>query len=186
MQTFHFDNFGSVPIPQRAALSAGLTTVSFDGVALTCTSSVPPILLKDGNISNPCFPLDYGTLPVILIAAQFEPRVGRARDDDWSRNSYSLSGSYYEVYCDQPPSYSNLPAAPSLECGWPCFVLFWESAANLIAFIVYFVAAFVTIICCGEEHFRNSIYLPRSQEDCLCCGIAATAFGAGLVFSLQN
>lgn len=50
--------------------------VAFDGVALTCTSTVPQIRLKEGNLSNPCAPLDYGTpVPVVRLPQHFTSRM---------------------------------------------------------------------------------------------------------------
>jgi hypothetical protein len=157
VQTFSFQDFGLVSAPQRAALRAGVTTVSFDGVALTCRSSVPAILLKDGSMSNPCFPLDHGTVSVILVEARFEPRVGQAKGNNWSRNSYSISGSYYEAYCNQRPNPDG-PAAPSLECGWPCAVLFWVSVANFGFTIVCGVVSIACVVDIDGFEVREFVH----------------------------
>ena len=39
------------------------------------------------------------SLPAILLSVDFKPRDGHANKDEFSRNKFSLHGSYYNITC---------------------------------------------------------------------------------------
>lgn len=63
--------------------------------------------------------------------------------NQWSRNSYSIAPGYYKPFCTT----SRTPVPPKLEqklvCGWPCTVIFWATAANLIAAVAFICIAII-------------------------------------------
>jgi len=67
------------------------TNVRYDGHNLTCV---------DRNKNHQCNNLPRGTaVPAVVVSIEFNPRAGRAYRNQWSRNRYSLQGSYYQSSC---------------------------------------------------------------------------------------
>merc|ERR1719287_312849 len=69
-------------------------------------------VIKCRDINGRCSPLVDGVRSVVLIKVRFNPRNGSAHANQWWRNRFTMTGSYYTV--ELPPtstSPTNLPSS---------------------------------------------------------------------------
>ena len=65
--------------------------LEFDGRSLTCNGS-------DSRVQ--CSTLPYKTnIRAMVLYIDLKPKSGGAYNNQWSRNKYSITGSYYDVTC---------------------------------------------------------------------------------------
>ena len=75
------------------------TILEFNGTHLVCKASA---------ISPQCNSLPKDTpVKALLISVDINPRRGQVLNNQWSRNRYSLEGSYTKVTCEKS-KFSNL------------------------------------------------------------------------------
>ena len=73
--------------------------LTFDGATLLCTSAVT----RGGAIKG-CDDTENNLkkdtpVPAVILSVAFTPRIGSASSNQWHRNKYSVSGTYYRVSC---------------------------------------------------------------------------------------
>jgi len=67
------------------------TDLVYDGKTLTCTGSANSAQCKTLQRDQPT--------PALIISVDFKPKTGKAHNNQWDRNKFSISGSYYQADC---------------------------------------------------------------------------------------
>ena len=77
------------------------TTLTFDGKNLLCT-------VYNIRDEGTCNHLKSGVpTEAVIMYVNFDPRKGEAHKNDWSRNRYTLRGSYSQISCEPRKYVSN-------------------------------------------------------------------------------
>ena len=69
------------------------TRLEFDGTNLVCRASSKTPQCNKLPIARP--------VKVLLISVDINPRKGKAKRNEWTRNQYNLKGSYTRVECEK-------------------------------------------------------------------------------------
>ena len=74
---------------------SGYTKLEYDGKTLTCGQNGQEIMHRCNHLPF------QKPIKAVVVSIDVRPREGKALDDNWSRNQYSLKGSYYQIRCPQ-------------------------------------------------------------------------------------
>jgi len=99
------------------------TNVVCDGHTLTCNGN------RRGQ--HQCNNLTEGvSVPAIVLSADFYPRSGASHNNQWTRNKYSLRGSYYRATCPEPECYVTSTNDNMMECANGQFGRKWNGCVG--------------------------------------------------------
>ena len=68
-----------------------------DGLSINYDGSAGATSLACADNTGKCSPLIDGLNQVVLIKLRFNPRAGSASGNQWTRNVFTMTGSYYNV-----------------------------------------------------------------------------------------
>ena len=69
------------------------TVLEYKGDTLRCSGFVGGKTTKCNNLE------EEKDIKAVVLSVVFNPQSGKALKNEWSRNKYSLSGSFYHVEC---------------------------------------------------------------------------------------